>query len=126
MSCNHGNWPPCDLCDEVDAAYNSGHKHGYEKGGEHFADLTLKHLRRAETAETALAQAESRLRDVEARTVEMFSLLASAWFYGGWKAETANERRMQEIMMEAGYWPIESEEHLLSLRALPVQRGEGE
>ena len=48
---------------------------------------------------------------------EILPLLASAWFYGGWKAETANERRMQEIMTKAGYWPIESEDHLLSLRA---------
>ena len=22
MSCKHGNWAPCDLCDEEDAAYD--------------------------------------------------------------------------------------------------------
>ena len=28
------------------------------------------------------------------------ALLQSAWFYGDWKAETANERRMETIMRE--------------------------
>jgi len=48
------------------------------------------------------------------RLQEMFSLLASAWFYGGWKAETANEREMQRIMTTAGWWPIENEDELIA------------
>jgi len=48
------------------------------------------------------------------RLQEMFSLLASAWFYGGWKAETANEREMQRIMTAAGWWPIENEDELIA------------
>ena len=34
------------------------------------------------------------------------ALLQSAWFHGDWKAETANERRMETIMREQGYWPV--------------------
>jgi hypothetical protein len=29
MSCTHGNWEPCDLCDAIDEAY----KRGYIAGG---------------------------------------------------------------------------------------------
>lgn len=24
MSCEHGNWPPCDQCDALDARWNDG------------------------------------------------------------------------------------------------------
>jgi len=64
-------------------------------------------------AEKAEALAEQFRKDAE-RMQEMFSLLASAWFYGGWKAETANEREMQRIMTAAGWWPIESEDELIA------------
>jgi len=49
MSCKHGEWHQCDLCDEVDAAFKSG----YEEGGKLSIDLTMKHLQRAEKAEQA-------------------------------------------------------------------------
>ena len=56
MSCPHGNHEKaCDLCDEIDAAYNRG----YEAGGKVSVDLTMKHLRRAESAEAQLAAAEA-------------------------------------------------------------------
>ncbi|MES3028552.1 MAG: hypothetical protein V4820_11940 [Pseudomonadota bacterium] len=45
---------------------------------------------------------------------DLFPLLASSWFYGGWKAETRNERRMQDIMTREGWWPIESEAALIA------------
>ena len=54
MSCSHGNWPPCDQCDELDAAYNRG----YAEGGKISIDLTMKHLRHAESAESRLAEVE--------------------------------------------------------------------
>lgn len=31
--------------------------------------------------------------------------LSQSWFYGEWKAETANEREMEVIMRRLGYWP---------------------
>jgi hypothetical protein len=43
----------------------------------------------------------------------IYPLLASAWFYGNFKAETACEKRMQEIMEKAGWWPWESEADLV-------------
>lgn len=58
MSCKHGNWPPCDECDELDAAYKSG----YEHGGKVSIDLTLKHLKRAEKAEAELKRIKELLR----------------------------------------------------------------
>lgn len=36
----------------------------------------------------------------------LYRLLASAWYYGNWKAETNNEREMQQLMEQAGWWPI--------------------
>jgi len=66
MSCKHGNWAPCDECDEEDAAWKSAYKEGYEAGGLHFCDLSMKHLRRAEAAEAALSAAEQRATDAEA------------------------------------------------------------
>jgi len=44
---------------------------------------------------------------------ELMPLLASAWFYGGFVAETLNERRMQALMEHEGWWPIPSESALL-------------
>lgn len=37
---------------------------------------------------------------------KLAALLQSAWFYGGWKAETLNEHEMEEIMREQGLWPV--------------------
>ena len=40
MSCKHGNWPPCDQCDELDERYNDGYKAGIKEmqlpAAEHF------------------------------------------------------------------------------------------
>jgi hypothetical protein len=47
------------------------------------------------------------------RLAEIYPLLAAAWFYGSWKAETFNERKMQEIMEREKWWPWESEDKLL-------------
>ena len=35
---------------------------------------------------------------------QLASLLQSAWTNGDWKAETPNEREMEKIMVELGYW----------------------
>ena len=36
---------------------------------------------------------------------KLAGLLQSAWHNGNWKAETPNEREMEKIMTEQGYWP---------------------
>jgi hypothetical protein len=36
---------------------------------------------------------------------KLAGLLQSAWHNGNWKAETYNEREMEKIMTEQGYWP---------------------
>jgi hypothetical protein len=45
---------------------------------------------------------------------EIYPLLASAWFYGEWIAETYNEREIQKIMERQGWWPFESESDLMT------------
>ena len=35
---------------------------------------------------------------------QLATLLQSAWTNGNWKAETPNEREMEKIMVELGYW----------------------
>ena len=37
---------------------------------------------------------------------KLAALLQSAWHYGEFKAETVNEREMETIMREQGYWPV--------------------
>lgn len=60
MSCQHGSHEQdCDICDEVNFAYKSG----YESGGKTSIDLTMNHLRRAEKAESELAELRRKLRD---------------------------------------------------------------
>ena len=49
-----------------------------------------------------------------AEAERLMSLLASAWYYGGWKAETYNEREMQKILESRGWWPIENEAALMA------------
>lgn len=67
--------------------------------------------RRAEV-ERLRAEVE-RLRADAERSQDIAPLLASTWFYGGWRAETKNERDMQEIMERAGWWPIRSDAELM-------------
>jgi len=38
------------------------------------------------------------------RLEKLAALLQSAWTNGNWKAETYNEREMEKIMVELGYW----------------------
>ena len=52
---------------------------------------------------------------------EIYPLLASAWFYGKWKAETLNEKEMQKIMEREGWYPFESEADLM--KALATTKG---
>ncbi len=59
-----------------------------------------------ERAERSEAERDAALR--------IFPLLASAWFYGEWKAETANEREMQAIMEAVGWWPFKTEDSLIA------------
>lgn len=40
-------------------------------------------------------------------------LLAKNWFYGDWKWETPNERVMQMLMQELGYYPLKDEDELI-------------
>jgi len=52
-------------------------------------------------------------REVE-RLRALLPLLASAWYYGGWKAETHNEREMQKILEAEGWWPIVDEDAFIA------------
>ena len=40
-------------------------------------------------------------------------LLAKSWFYGKWEWETPNERIMQMIMQELGYYPFKNEDEMI-------------
>ena len=42
---------------------------------------------------------------------KLAALLQSAWYHGEWKAETVNEREMEKIMGERGYWPVTLSAH---------------
>lgn len=42
---------------------------------------------------------------------KLAALLQSAWHYGEFKAETVNEREMETIMKEQGYWPVTMSAH---------------
>ena len=42
---------------------------------------------------------------------KLAALLQSAWYHGEWKAETVNEREMETIMGERGYWPVTLSAH---------------
>jgi hypothetical protein len=40
-------------------------------------------------------------------------LLGKVWYYGEWKWETPNERIMQMIMQELGYYPFKNEDEMI-------------
>ena len=42
---------------------------------------------------------------------KLAALLQSVWHYGEFKAETVNEREMETIMEERGYWPVTLSAH---------------
>lgn len=54
----------------------------------------------------------------------IYPLLASAWFYGDWQAETTCEREMQAVMESNGWWPWMSE--LALIDAIDAAKGEKE
>ena len=49
---------------------------------------------------------------------QLATLLQSAWTNGNWKAETPNEREMEKIMVELGYWSNENEWTLEQRRSM--------
>ena len=63
------------------------------------------------------AQIDALTEQVEALRADAGCLhicLAASWFYGDWKAETANEREMEKLLTKAGWWPISSETELIA------------
>lgn len=40
-------------------------------------------------------------------------ILAKTWFYGDWKWETPNERVMQMLMTDLGYYPFIDEDEMI-------------
>ena len=38
---------------------------------------------------------------------QLAECLQSAWVNGDWKAETPNEREMETLMTQLGYWPAQ-------------------
>lgn len=88
---------------EISHAYDAdGNKVPFPKGapdGIACRDMTIRLLEeRAEEAE----------RDA-GRLRMLALLLSSAWYYGAWKAETANERDMEALMRQLEYWPVNNE-----------------
>lgn len=45
MSCEHGNWPPCDQCDALDAAYARGVEAGRREARKPRPDAAIAILR---------------------------------------------------------------------------------
>ena len=64
------------------------------------------------TAKTIHGVADNLAKELRSVSA-IYPLLASAWFYGGWVAETKNERDMQALMEQHGWWPIKDEAELL-------------
>ncbi len=54
---------------------------------------------------------EDRIRYEKLETLA--KLLAKTWFYGDWKWETPNERAMQMLMQELGYYPFADEDEMI-------------
>lgn len=64
-----------------------------------------------------LAEVNERIEKLERENAELrkiYPLLASAWFYGNWKAETPCEKEMEGVMRGAGWWPWASEAELIA------------
>lgn len=40
-------------------------------------------------------------------------VLAKTWFYGGWRADTINEKVLQTLMEDLGYYPFKDESDLI-------------
>lgn len=78
------------------------------------SDATLDELLFAQRNE--LARTVVRLTAEVERLRGIALNLSAAWYYGGWKYETINEREMQSLMEQAGYWPT-TEEQIIERRA---------
>ena len=79
----------------VSVDYGSGISKGY-------ARITAdKNPPQINQPQVQLLSPEERVSALE----ELAEKLSQAWFYGNWKAETANEREMEKIMRKLGYWP---------------------
>jgi hypothetical protein len=75
-----------------------------------FTSEYMVEIEEAQKLERELAEV-TKQRDALA---EIYPLLASAWFYGEWIAETYNEREIQKIMERQGWWPFEYESDLMT------------
>ncbi len=42
--------------------------------------------------------------------MRLVEILSSAWWFGDWVAETANEREQERIMNDLGLWPTTEDE----------------
>ena len=82
-----------------------------------FTSEYMVEIEEAQKLERELAEV-TKQRDALA---EIYPLLASAWFYGEWIAETYNEREIQKIMERQGWWPFEYESDLMT--ALSATKG---
>ena len=96
---------------------------GYNQKGLNEARAALEAALSAKQGEQALQDVSDPAPSVNAQLLELYSLLASAWFYGNWKAETKNERDMQAVMEREGYWPT-TEEEILARAAIAAVEGE--
>lgn len=79
----------------VSVDYGSGISRGYAK------IILDENSPRTSVQEVEICSPEERVSLLE----ELAEKLSQAWFYGDWKAETANEREMEVIMRKLGYWP---------------------
>ncbi len=70
----------------------------------HFHDVDRKWIIEAMKE---YANTRSERLDVLAR------ILGKVWFYGDWKWETPNERVMQMIMQDLGYYPFKNEDEMI-------------
>jgi hypothetical protein len=55
----------------------------------------------------------------EEKALIIVKLLAKCMFYGEWKWETTNERVMELLMRELGYYPIENEDEMIAKTIIP-------
>jgi hypothetical protein len=59
------------------------------------------------------ALCEEMLEERKEKLETLAKLLAKTWFYGDWNWETPNERIMQMLMQELGYYPFKDEDEMI-------------
>lgn len=79
----------------VSVDYGSGISKGYAR------IISRENPSESAPPEVELLSPEERVIALE----DLAEKLSQAWFYGKWKAESANEREMEKIMRKLGYWP---------------------